>query len=114
MGICISCHLSHRKLELGSDSLSPENTTSSEGSESHTFTWHTTGMSPSGSAKRHSLLLTLLFEGGSLLHTLQAKFYKPADTGHLGWGSPLHAVELGCRLEGDGSAIGKITDSRIR
>ena len=99
---------------MGGAVLSPEETTASEGSVKYSFTWHTTGIPPTGSSKRNSLLIILRFEGCELLHTLQSKFYKLGATGHLGWGSLLHAVELTCPLEGDTSGVKKVIDSRIR
>ncbi|KAI6659255.1 hypothetical protein LOD99_14928 [Oopsacas minuta] len=101
-------------LELGTDMLTPDDTIRSEGTVKHSFTWSTTGIPPSGSAKRNSILVTLHFDPGILSHHLQTKFYKSADLQHVSWGTSLHAVELSCKIEQEGSAVGKITDCRIK
>ena len=66
----------------------------------YTFSWSSTKINPSKKKDRTNVQLLFQFQDGlTLVLPLQVKFYRPEETDHLVWGSPLNHVEYNCMVK---------------
>ncbi|XP_053207727.1 CB1 cannabinoid receptor-interacting protein 1-like [Panonychus citri] len=67
-----------------------------EGSK-YTFSWGSIKVNPNKKKDRTTVQLLFQFQDGlTLVLPLQVKFYRPEETDHLIWGSPLNHIEYNC------------------
>ena len=66
----------------------------------YSFSWNTSKTDANKKKDRTKVQLLLQFQGGlTLIIPLQVKFYKPEDTQHLTWGTPLHQIDYECQIK---------------